>query len=373
VSEAGPLIVPLAVEALVVNDHVRGGESFVRAQMLYGGLAEGRNAQPGLNDADEAFCKDEEVHGVPASQYYNGVYLKWRLPRALTWGAQDSASEELTFPAIPNRWVVVRYAEADTPPRAWLIESDYVWPLGSPEFKTVADVSAFFVVDGGDNVPEPRYIGRNVDLAENAWSEPGSSLGLTAVGAGNPAFAVYQPQNNNVLSFVDVLGEASEEKAFNYQVFGWYGQAGEDPLAAVSEKGFAKALEDFGWTLPKGTDAGLSASRTLLAGCVNGVAWQATEKPKGGAPKEHPLSIATGNSSVEALTGLVAAQAAARQDKSVEPELLEALQLDQRSWPNGCTPASSSASPAATSGRSSTPRTPNPRKPPSWKARAPGC
>jgi len=327
VSDAGPLIVPLTVEALVVNNHVREGESFVRAQMLYGQLEEGRSAQPGLDDADRHFTTDESVEGGAPAQYYNGVYLKWRLPRALTRGVQDPVKEELRFPTIPSRWIVVRYNAAGAAPQAWLVESDYVWPA-TPKFKTVADVSAYFVVKNKDGAPAPAFVGRHIDLTKEAWSEPGSSLGLTATGAGNPAFAAYQPQNNNVLSFIDVLGEAAAE-TFSYQVFGWYSRAEEDPLAAIGTAGFAKALEEgLGWTLPEKTDAGLSTRRTLLAGSVNGVEWQSAKKPKGGAQTGLPLAIATGNSSVEALTGLVAAQAAAQPGKTVEPELLEAFQLD---------------------------------------------
>ncbi|MGN6276693.1 MAG: hypothetical protein ACTHNP_12305 [Solirubrobacterales bacterium] len=325
-SDAGPLIVPLTVEALVVNKHVRGAVSFLRAEMGYGQLMSGGNAQAGLNTADSQFNKEEEVYGVPAPLYYDGVYLKWRLPRALSWGTQETAKENLHFPPIPNRWIVARYAAVGGTPSVWLIESDYVWGPDGPDFKTVADASAYLMVEPEDKPPQPSYVGRRFDLAKETWSEPGTSLGLTALGAGNPAFAAYQPHNNNVLSFVDVLGEADAE-TFSYQVFGWFAKASEDPLGTVAAADFAKELAALGWELPAGTEPGLTASATVLAGCVDGVRWQTALQPDGGAPNGRPLSIATGNSSVEALTGLVAAQAA-KAGESIEPELLEAFQLD---------------------------------------------
>lgn len=319
-SDAGPLIVPVALEALVVNDHVRD-PSFLRAPMAYGSLQMGGDAQPGMSGNEVAFGRDEPVEGVPAAHYYDGVYLKWRLPRALTWGVQDSATGKLTFPPVPNRWIVVRYGGGT---RAWLVESDYVWTSALTP-KDVSGLPSHFLVEK-EGKPQLAFIGRSYDLGKESWQETGHSLGLTALGPGNPAFAFYQPHNNNVFSFVDVLGEAADA-TYSYQVFGWYAVPGEDPLAAAVEKGFAKVLDELGWTVPEKTDPGLSASRTVFAGYLDGVRWQTEAAPRGGAPKEAGLSIATANSSVEALTALVAAQAAAA-GVEVEPELLEAFQLD---------------------------------------------
>src|SRR3954468_7772181 len=56
-----------------------------------------------------------------------GIHLHWELPEALTRGA-DSV-EGTVFPAVPNRWLVVRSRPGDDPgPVAWVVESDYLHP-----------------------------------------------------------------------------------------------------------------------------------------------------------------------------------------------------------------------------------------------------
>ena len=328
-TDAGPLVVPMAVEALVVNDWVREGNPFLRTQMAYGVLQRAGNAQPGLNDRDISFGAANPVppHDVAASDYYNGVYLKWRLPRAFTRGRQDSAASKMHFLPIPNRWIVVRYGGQLTArvATAWLVESDYVWPQSTPQpAMTAAQVSSLYVQGAPGTPPVGIYMGRNVPLG--SWTEPGTSLGLQAIAPGNMAFAFYQPTNNNVLSFVDVLGGAPAE-TLSYQVFGWFSRPGDDPLAAVAEDGFGKVLGELGWSLPKGTDPSLTAAWSMLAGYVSGVAWQTAGEPPGGAPKGTAVSIAAGNTAVEALTAMVTAQAAAK-GIEVDPELFEAFQLD---------------------------------------------
>ncbi|MDQ3934193.1 MAG: IPT/TIG domain-containing protein [Actinomycetota bacterium] len=329
-TDASPLIVPMVVEAFVANDWVRQGGPFVRAQMQYNAMQRGTNGQPGLNDRDINFGKTNPVppHTVPASDYYNGVYLKWRLPKAFTRGAQDSAGSTMHFRCIPNRWVVVRYGgplSARTA-SAWIVESDYIWPLNTPQpAMTAAEVSSTWVQGATGTKPIGVYMGRNVALG--SWTEPNTTQKLTAMAPGNPAFAFYQPQNNNVLSFIDVLGNAPAE-TLSYQVFGWFSAPGDDPLADPHKEGFQKVMADLGWTLPEGTDPSLTASWSVLTGYVSGVQWQTTDLPPSAKPTStSPVSIAAGNTAVEGLTALVTAQAAEK-GVQVDAELLEAFQLD---------------------------------------------
>jgi hypothetical protein len=331
VTDASPLIVPMTVEAFVVNDSVRLdlGNPFVRAQMLYNVLQQCRNAQPGQNDRDINFSSNNLVGPlkVPASQYYNGVYLKWRLPRAFTHGVQDSATGTMCFRCIPNRWIVVRYggplgARTAT---AWIVESDYNGAPPPP--KDASQVGAMYVTGAAGTAPTGFYMGCSTELG--TWTEPGTSLKLRAVAPGNPAFAFYQPQNNNVLSFVDVLADA-EAQTLSYQVFGWFSVPGDDPLADVPTKGFQAVLDTLGWTLPTGTDRSLTADWSILTGYVTGVAWQTVDAPPSNKPSDKtgsPISVAVGNTAVEGLTALVTAQAAGK-GVEVDAELLEAFQLD---------------------------------------------
>src|SRR5262249_3218850 len=193
-SDQGPLIVPIVVEAFVVNDHVRrgGGNTFYRAEMQYNSLQYPANGQLGGGD--------DFSHG--SSQYYNGVYLKWRLPDAFTQGVQDSVAGATAFPTVPNRWLVVRYSGsfAARGVTAWLIESDYrrAAPLENPP--DASQVGSMYVEPGSGSDKDTLVgvrIGRNVPLASETWSESGATMKLSAVAAGNGAFAYYQPACNN--------------------------------------------------------------------------------------------------------------------------------------------------------------------------------
>jgi len=135
---------------------------------------------------------------VTTSQYYNGVYLKWRLPDALTQGAQDNAKGRTIFPRVPNRWLIVRYngPVAGRAAAAWIVESDYLWANGALACpQNVSQVGSLYVQPQapGNNTPASVYMGQSVPLATTPWQESGHTLHLTALAPGNPAFAFYQP------------------------------------------------------------------------------------------------------------------------------------------------------------------------------------
>ncbi len=425
-SDQSPIIVPMKVEALVVNDYVRPARdqivSFLRTQMAYNSIQGGGNGQPFFNGNQSNFTADPPPkippNNVPAPQYYNGVYLKWRLPRALANGAQDNVSGKTKYPQVPNRWLIVRYGGPLTARQAtsWIVESDYVHTAALSPMNVSQEATIYAQPNSAtDPTPVGVYIGRNVQLG--TWTEPNHTLNLTAMGPGNPAFAFYQPQNNNVFSFVNCLdGQAPE--LLSYLVFGWYSNGANDPLApglasvdvspysgytstlqvtassaveaqwtagvvtapngtaynivagstgamtletyiyldpaassttlqitttaataqapgcvlmATATPFFVARLGSLGWTMPPHTDPTLTASWCVLCGSVDGVSWQNSELPPGGTPTPTstgiPLSIAVGNTSVEALTALVSSQAAVA-GESVYTELLEAFQLN---------------------------------------------
>jgi hypothetical protein len=414
----------MTVEALVVNDILRtNGNNFVRNQMAYNVMQQCGNGQPGINNNDTNFTihstSPVPPNQVAAGEFYNGVYLKWRLPKAFTHGTQDSVKGVTQFPLVPNRWLIVRYSGplASRRATAWIVESDYLYPDDkNPSAMNASEVACIYVQPDSDHVtPVGVPMGRNVLLG--AWSESGHDLKLTAMAPGNPAFAFYQPQCNNVFSFIDCL-DAQPPETLSYLVCGWFSNTDNDPLAppglaefdaspsshlsstltfsatsasqvawtagsitapdgtvynitagktdamvpktyiyldpavsastlqttaiaatarasgcvfiATATPFFAVLLDSLGWTLPKGTDPTLTASWSMLYGAVNGVQWQNTTLPPGGAPTQNteiPVSIAVGNSSVEALTAMISAQAGA-QNMHLDSELLEAFQLD---------------------------------------------
>ena len=423
-SDQSPLLVPMLVEALVVNDPVRGPknmfETFMRTQMSYGLMQSGGNGQPFTKGNDANFTQQLNIppNNVPSSQYYNGVYLKWRLPRAFTVGTQDSASGTTNYRPAPNRWLIVRYGGPldQRQATAWIVESDYAYPAGSPPLPmNYSQNATMFAQPTSQTNPTPVgvYIGRNFPLGN--WSESGHSLGLTAMGPGNPSFAFYQPQCNNVFSFCDPL-YGQPDQTLSYLVLGWFSSGADDPLnpgqatasenassrfastipftpasgvevqwqagtltgsgntvlniaagttgpmiqttwiylnpsvsttalqittdestgqapgcavIAVAEPFFVAQTAALGWTLPTGTDPSLTASWSLLTGIVTGVQWQSGGLPPGGTPDglKNPVSVAVGNTSAEALTALITAQAATN-GQTVDSELLEAFQLN---------------------------------------------
>lgn len=103
--DGGPLIVPIEVDALAVNEAVRG-DSFRRWQLDCHRLEHQRNPEPDPFEMD-----DTAVTGRSAS---DGVYLHWRLPEALCRGRVDPDTGTVGYPKVPNRWLVVRYAGEGT-------------------------------------------------------------------------------------------------------------------------------------------------------------------------------------------------------------------------------------------------------------------
>lgn len=334
-SDQSPLIVPLTVEALVVNDPFRTGtNTFMRTQMVYNAMHMCANGQPNVtNNQNDTNFKLHNTSPVPpnnvaAGDFYNGVYLKWRVPYAFTNGAQDNVSGTTNYPPVPNRWLIVRYSGALNARQAtaWLVESDYLYPNNvPPSAKNASQVACEYVQPDTDGLtPVAVPMGRAVLLG--SWSESGHNLNLTVMAPGNPAFAFYQPQCNNVFSFIDCLNN-QPPGTLSYSVFGWFSARANDPLSTVTADNFASILQGLSWTLPPDTDATLTANWSILCGSVDGVQWQNSTTPPGGAPNDTPVSISVGNTSIEALTAMITAQAA-QQGVYIDSELLEAFQLD---------------------------------------------
>jgi hypothetical protein len=322
------LLVPVDVTAMVVTGRSR---NFRRWPMVYENL--GAAAAPEGNAFEYV---DDTFTQKPENQ---GVYLAWTLPDGLRRGRQDRDTGAVTFPPIPNRWLVVRY-HGDAGARqaaAWVVESDYVWPARTPDpvpghFATEDDPgrSARFLdprSTGAD--PVPVRLGRKVPLGPNAYREPGHPGGwLTAVAPGNLSFSAFQPHNQNVLSIHDELAlRGVPAGTLSYFVAGWYAQPGDDPLAGWDASKGADALharlQELGWTL-----TGDALPRRILChGTAPGVKWQPGADLAPDLPDQGAVRLAVGNTSIDALTALVEAQVS---EDGKEPEhtarLLEAFQ-----------------------------------------------
>ena len=122
------LLVPVGVEALVVNRTDKYSTIWSLGHKQYGGISNLEPLEP------PPFIRGNDWPRV-------GVTLSWALPDALTRGWETDG--RLTFPYIPNRWLIVRtlVARDGNPPpaedrlkawlKAWLVESDYLGPEGS--------------------------------------------------------------------------------------------------------------------------------------------------------------------------------------------------------------------------------------------------
>jgi hypothetical protein len=172
-----------------------------------------------------------------------GIHLHFRLPRALTHGRQEAA-QDLSFPAIPNRWLVQRFVgePGAYKYKAWLIRSD-------ADAKGDASAIAWpTFYEGQGKALEVERVGKwdKMTLDElplNEQDEP-ARVALTAVGPGHPAFAAYYPACRSVLGFHDPLEGVGDGVRLSYLVTGWYSASADDPLRELERwrDGMARLL-----------------------------------------------------------------------------------------------------------------------------------
>ena len=148
-----------------------------------------------------------------------GVYLHWALPDALTQGA--ASGSDATFPAIPDRWLVLRFFPSGSITARRAVEG---WVLRSGDFPA----------DG--TLPQPIPLDQWTETGPNATSIDS----LTALGRGDAAWAAYYDNVENRLGFYDGLADI-RQGPLAYLVCGWYSNSGRDPLGAVE----VNSLSDF--------------------------------------------------------------------------------------------------------------------------------
>jgi len=298
------LLVPIAIEGLVVNTEVVARKPFLRWRARYDALDSMNDPIP---DPFQNFEKPER-----------GIHLRWRLPRALTRGVSNPQTQVVDFPCIPNRWLIVRLGAPTPaggttrrPSKAWIVESDYLGNDGSNSFATPS----------GSGFKATR-IGRCYELhaATSHLTAANDGPGfLTAVGAGDVAFTTYQPDVQNVLSFHDAMTEADPDATLTYLVTGWYSSPGDDPLKDVrTPADLVAQLDARRWTaqLP----AGVLPNKTIVHGTLQQVQWQQS-LPDRADPDVKKMTVAVGYTAVDALAALVAKLAATK--GGADPEKVE--------------------------------------------------
>jgi hypothetical protein len=306
------LMVPVEVAALVVNGnppHSDGTFIYQRWQPNFTLLTD-HNMPP-----EPAPFPDVPW---PGQEERRGVYVQWQLPEALAQGRHDTEHGVEDFPLVPNRWLVVRHQSASKTVRAWIVESDH---LGMA-------TGTISYLDPHVDVPTATKIGRRHDLTTGApWREPDDAPDpyLTALGPGLLTFSVYQPYNENVFSLHDTLDDVTGSDRISYRVIGWHADEGSDILARRDGQSLADLLDELEWLAPS---APSNTARTLYAGSVLGIDWQPDGPlPPSEMPRPAEVAVAIGNSTAEAMSGLVDEAAGPSSLTADESRLVRAFAL----------------------------------------------
>lgn len=310
------LMVPMAVEALVVNPYVRKWPTTLW-----------RRFTPDWDGFATSGTPPFDSSGYTTLDASNdGVYLHWAIPKAFTSASipdpdkATSAHQSIVFPLAPNRWLVMRVGPLpqgtnSRPLTAWVIQSDYLVKEGSsakpgsspyvqPFSSTVGNLVPATI---GTNIPIESYTG---DLASEA-----QDLFLTAAGPGDVSFAAWQPGVTDVFSFFDSSIASANSVAGNYDyiVMGWFSDPAKDPLASATDATWTALLKSLQWSVLDGPNAPgqttpAAASITVCHGSVVGVAWPGESPatgPNSSAPDATKLTVVVGSTTLDALcTGI---------------------------------------------------------------------
>ncbi|WP_327065144.1 hypothetical protein [Kitasatospora sp. NBC_01302] len=323
------LIVPVELHALVANRAVRADKDrFKRWSPMFTMML---NEEFKTSGEPEPY---ENLQDYWTGTDFEGVHLQWQLPEALTTGYIDPESGESTFPLVPNRWLVVRYAtvRGRTTAAGWVVHSDYL-SSERPSSDPIWDGSNSYLNPDAGKAATDR-IGRAHDLATGPWTEPAPRrLFLTAIGSGLPAFAAFAPYHRNVFLFQDTLKDLRDpqygdnyppDAELSYAVVGWYSKDDADILRTAAgipgllppdaaPGNLVDVLDALGWAAPDGMPG--SIVRTRYAGTALGIDWQREGiVPDSDRPDGTSTKVALGHSTADAAAALVAQQTQSARD-----------------------------------------------------------
>ncbi len=373
------LLVPIKVQALVIDDIVIKRSGVVKTpenqyvanagrwsplQYDYQPLV-GLLRPPGpkpfygarrefQGDPAETLVLDAATNtGALPEEQDRGVYLHWVLPAGLRHAYTPGLMD---FPALPDHWLIVRFARRDTTltTRAWFVDGGVVNESSSTNL---------LIPDGNKLVS--KGFGKVVPLEEFASAKfTGDRHTITAIGnayTGSPTFTAYIAENRNIFSWHDKLEDLRSpaidtKTTLTYAVLGWYRDPQNEPLSSPAAKIVERRDETnklLGWLIdPPGwsIDATSAAPVTLLKrrsvfhGMVAHVNYWSGETHKGtmlgypGSPlvggalgKAKPsFKVGVGNNAEDALVSLVSSEYSGEQQPSSlakeQPNLWKALE-----------------------------------------------
>jgi hypothetical protein len=319
-SDPTPLLVPMAVQALLVNRLVQQDPDHQLIRWL-------PNYQALDSFEDPVPTAWSNLQGDIAL----GVHLHWRLPAALT-RARGKSTEKAELLLAPNRWIVARLATAPrdgnappAPPQltAWIVESDFTDPdEGTSPFLDLSSSTSGSV--------KLTKLGRNMAIEQ--WEgEPGRPMFLQPTGLADVTFTAFQPGIVDVFAFRDDTTGLAEGTLLTYLVAGWYSDPTKDPLQQADPLAPAqtppalltpKALE---WNVLG--DAGSAPTLCVVHGMIHGLSWQTASIPPRIDADATQMQVAVGYTAVDALAAILAAKAGQPSGGELETKL-QAFQYD---------------------------------------------
>lgn len=171
----------------------------------------------------------------------SGIHLHWALPDTLTRGVHTQ--EGTKFPAVPNRWLVIRRLKEVE--QKWIVESDF---LHLPDTGYQMDSVTYPIRypyesdEALKNAPPFCYLGRKLPF--DKWQSQRHLRNskyldrLTAIGYGEPTFAAFYPNCRSVFGFHDreYSGNQGVPDGLQYDLFGWYSNPDQDYLKEFVEQ-----------------------------------------------------------------------------------------------------------------------------------------
>ena len=237
------VLVPIEVTALAVRAET---PNWADCKMSAPPKGDPGNLTPGVDLLPEPFKNLDAPRPT-------GIYLHWALPDALTQGSISATNPDVSFPAIPDRWLVVRLSSgAITSRRAvagWVLDTGGETPVVTP-------IATFKDPVNPDDPPP-------LDVLKP----------LTALGHGDPFWSAYFDNVENRLGFHDPLTNVAGPIA--YLVCGWHSRHADDPIGEGlrTYSQFEARLTQLGWEIPSADleKAFQSSSDTVRAAALSGV------------------------------------------------------------------------------------------------------
>lgn len=274
-----------------------------------------------------------------------GIHLHWSLPDALTNGIARDGEQGITFPLVPNRWLIIRRG-GNLVEKKWVVESDYLYPEGA----TPEDTINILYYPATNEYQPYRFLGRKLELG--AWRSGTANAQyikeLSAIGPfatvdnldnEKVAFAGFYPNCRSVFGFHDgdFTTNTTPPKDLRYDVIGWYSDGKNDYLDKFIKEQYPDrdplSLLDTlqskaGWTVEIGDNQSFP-DRLLCHASLSFAPGASVTNPQA---IKFQGTIAVGNNQEEAIAAYVARQldTTNTENRKTIEEQLEAIQMSGR-------------------------------------------